>query len=91
MAMTESDQGERSTDTDGGRFVPEGRPFTTELAKELADRSWEGRREKVLKELGVWHKYKCVPPKKDREKPLEAYLPGGEEYDPDQGEGKTTQ
>lgn len=55
--------------------------FTAESSRILADDSWRGRRKKKLKEWGLWETYKCVPPKKDRDAPLDSYLPGGENYD----------
>jgi len=77
--MSRSDPDGPSTDAE--TEMPKGIPFTTERAKKAVDGAWRAKREEVLKEHGLWSGWRCVPPKKDRKKPLEAYLPGGEEYE----------
>lgn len=59
---------------------PVGEPFTSETAREAVDGAWRSVRERELRELGLWERWKSVPPKYKREKPLEEYLPGGSEY-----------
>lgn len=72
--MSQSAQGERSTDEpEDGRKELNGVPFDGE-------RAWDVQRKIALQEYGLWETYKHVPREKDREKPIEAYLPGGEEH-----------
>lgn len=60
---------------------PTGKPFDSESAQAAAHEAWQSQREKVLKQYDLWESWRCVPPEPEREKPLEAYLPGGEEYE----------
>lgn len=61
------------------KITHQGKPFVEDDPR--LDRFWRQRREKVLREHGLWDAWKCVPPAKEREHHVEAYLPGGEYYD----------
>jgi len=60
---------------------PPGKPFDSESAQKAAHEAWQSQREKVLKQYDLWESWRCVPPAEQREKPIEAYLPGGAEYE----------
>jgi hypothetical protein len=47
----------------------------------MGSRSWRARRERVLRELGLWRAWGAVPPAEDRAEPAVTYLPGGENYE----------
>lgn len=68
------------TETDRSDNPPPGQPFTSETAKEQAEKAWQSMREKVLREYDLWDTYKAVPPVDERDAPLETYLPGGVNY-----------
>jgi hypothetical protein len=76
--MSQSEQ-DAPSDSDDDGCVPEGVPFTSESASRAARRSWQSKREKVLKRYGLWETWGAVPPRRERTKPLRSYLPGGDE------------
>lgn len=59
---------------------PDGNRFTPETAVAAARLNWYEMRERKLRGLGLWDRWRCVPPADQRDKPLEEYLPGGSEY-----------
>ena len=60
---------------------PEGEQFDSDSGKEAAQLAWHAVREKTLREYEIWDTWRCVPPKSERDRPLEEYLPGGSQYD----------
>lgn len=78
--MSRAGSGEPSAEAESPD-VPIGEPFTSETAQDAAHEAWQSIRRNKLEEHGLWETWRCVPPKTEREKPLDEYLPGGAEYE----------